>query len=89
MESIVAPRAAQSASDDAADSAVSVVLAVPHMVCGGCVRTIEQALRASPGVAAARANLSARRVAITFDARETSSAGLVGVLQNEASRQPK
>ena len=83
MESIVAPRAAQSASDDAADSAVSVVLAVPHMVCGGCVRTIEQALRASPGVAAARANLSARRVAITFDARETSSAGLVGVLQNE------
>lgn len=85
MEGIVTSRSAdaQNARDRAnAPSTVSVVLAVPHMVCGGCVRTIEQALRAAPGVGAARANLSARRVAVTFSSPTTSVAAIGAVLKD-------
>jgi P-type Cu2+ transporter len=42
-------------------------LAVPEMHCGGCMRKVEAALTAVPGVESARANLSARRVAIVAD----------------------
>lgn len=42
----------------------AMTLAVPDMHCGGCMRKVEQALLATPGVATARANLSARRVSI-------------------------
>ena len=84
MERIVTLPPTQGAHPSRVDtaSAVSVVLAVPHMVCGGCVRTIENALRAAPGVAAARANLSARRVAVTFDAAATNTAALGAVIQD-------
>lgn len=41
-----------------------IVLAVENMNCGGCMRKVEQALRALPGVEAARANLSAKRVTV-------------------------
>lgn len=43
------------------------VFTVPAIMCGGCVRTLETALSDLPGVKAARANLSARRVSVTFD----------------------
>ena len=42
--------------------AVTTVLAVENMHCGGCMRQVEQALAALPGVDSARANLAARRV---------------------------
>ncbi len=44
------------------------------------MRTIEQALQAAPGVAAARANLSARRVLVTFQSPRTSTHDLIDVL---------
>ncbi|HZV20403.1 MAG TPA: heavy metal-associated domain-containing protein, partial [Hyphomicrobiales bacterium] len=38
-----------------------ITLAVPDMTCGGCLRKVEAALAAVPGVMSARANLSERR----------------------------
>ena len=40
---------------------------VEDMHCGGCVRRIENALTALPGVENARADLTARRVKVVFD----------------------
>jgi P-type Cu2+ transporter len=45
-----------------APAATTSVLAVESMHCGGCMRQVEQALTALPGVDSARANLSAKRV---------------------------
>src|SRR5262245_18384181 len=41
-------------------------LSVPGIHCGGCIRSIEAALGALPGVAAARVNLSTRRVTVRW-----------------------
>jgi Cu2+-exporting ATPase len=43
-------------------AAITSVLAVESMHCGGCMRQVEQALAALTGVNSARANLSAKRV---------------------------
>ncbi|MCU0954116.1 MAG: cadmium-translocating P-type ATPase [Hyphomicrobium sp.] len=48
------------------------VFTVPEIMCGGCLKTIETALSETTGVSNARANLSARRVTVTFDPSETS-----------------
>lgn len=41
-------------------------LSLPAIRCGACIRTVEQALSALPGVDAARANPSTRRVSIRW-----------------------
>lgn len=46
---------------------ITTRLTVPGMKCAGCIGKIERDLAQVPGIAAARANLSARRVAITHD----------------------
>ncbi len=46
---------------------VTTRLTVPGMKCAGCIGKIERELAKAPGIAAARANLSAKRVAITHD----------------------
>jgi P-type Cu2+ transporter len=61
---------------------VTAIFAVPHMICGVCVRAIESALRDTMGVAAARANLSQRRVFVTFQSPATSTTELVQVIKN-------
>lgn len=43
-------------------------LVVPGMHCAGCLSKVERALRAAPGVLAARANLSTRRVRVDSEA---------------------
>ena len=48
------------------------VFTAPEIMCGGCLKTIETALADTPGVDSARANLSARRVTVTFDPAVTS-----------------
>src|SRR3974390_1824471 len=58
----------------------TVTLAVENMVCGGCMRKVEQALLGVPGVASARANLSARRASVVFDEPQQSVAQLVDAL---------
>ncbi|MFN4019487.1 MAG: heavy metal translocating P-type ATPase [Erythrobacter sp.] len=51
--------------DDAA--LVSTRFTVPGMRCAGCIAKIERELPKMPGIAAARANFSAKRVAIRHD----------------------
>ena len=46
---------------------VTTRLTVPGMKCAGCIGKIERELAKTPGIAAARANLSAKRVAISHD----------------------
>lgn len=48
------------------------IFTVPEIMCGGCLKTIETALSDVPGISHARANLSARRVSVTFDPAITS-----------------
>jgi Cu2+-exporting ATPase len=55
-------------------------LVVENMHCGGCIRTVERALKSEPGVVAARANLSTRRVAVETAAELDSEQGLVAAL---------
>ncbi len=58
----------------------SVTLTVENMNCGGCMRKVEKALMAAPGVASARAHLSAKRVAVGFDEERTDSESLIVAL---------
>ncbi len=44
-----------------------IAFAVANMQCGACVHAIERVLSGLPGVTAARANLTARRVDLRFD----------------------
>ena len=55
------------------------VLAVPGMHCGGCMGKVERALGAVPGVVAARANLTARTIAVDHSA-EAEIPALVAAL---------
>ena len=54
------------ASHPLGDGRFRVDLSLPGMHCGGCVARVEAALSALEGVETARANLSSRRVAITW-----------------------
>ncbi len=56
-------------------AAETVTLAVENMVCGGCMRKVENALAAVPGVTSARANLSAKRATVVFGHRREAGAG--------------
>ncbi len=64
------------------DTAVpqETVLVVPGMHCAGCMGKVERSLRTLPGVASARANLSARQVRIFHDPQLTVPE-LVAVLE--------
>ncbi len=59
---------------------VTTVLAVENMHCGGCMRKVEQAIAAVPGVRSARANLSLKRVTAEHAADGVGAADLVDAL---------
>lgn len=61
-------------------SPVATTLVVENMTCGGCMRKVEAALAAVPGVAGARANLSARRVTAIHPDASVSAMDLVDAL---------
>ncbi|MGO8951854.1 MAG: heavy metal translocating P-type ATPase [Rhodomicrobium sp.] len=71
--SLVADRTAKAGALPLA--AQTVTLAVENMVCGGCMRKVENALAAVPGVTSARANLSAKRATVVFGHPEAAGAG--------------
>ncbi len=58
----------------------SVVLTVENMHCGACMSKVEKALAALEGVAAARVNLSAKRVSVTVDQDRASTSRLIDTL---------
>ena len=58
----------------------TITLAVENMTCGGCMRKVEKALIDVPGVASARANLSARRATVVFNEASPGAAPLVDAL---------
>jgi len=64
----------------------TVSLVIENMQCGTCLGRIERALRATPGVASARASLTARRVSVTFDNRATEPQKLIEALDRTGYR---
>lgn len=58
----------------------TITLAVEGMHCGGCMRKVETALMGVPGVVAARANLSSRRVTALMQDGAADSITLVDAL---------
>ncbi len=56
-------------------------LIAPGMHCGGCVSTLEKGLRAVPGVRAARANLTARRLSVEFDTGAARAADIAAAVE--------
>ena len=76
---------AKEASDQTVSSAPlprreTQIFAVPSLMCGGCLHTIEKALLETSGIFSARANLSARRVSVTFDSDRLTSDGIASIL---------
>ncbi len=81
LEKSAAPSGvAQGGNGKGGVSSQTMTLAVENMSCGGCMRKVEAALRESPGVASARANLSARRATVVFKEGQGSAAPLVDAL---------
>ena len=54
----------------------TIILSLPTIHCAGCISAVERGLNATPGVAAARVNLSLKRVAVTA-APEVTAEGLI------------
>ncbi len=63
----VAEEASRERLREGTEAARRVTLIVENMNCGACMNHIERVLSAAPGVAAVRANLSAKRVTVEAD----------------------
>jgi Cu2+-exporting ATPase len=74
------PIAEPEAAKDSGGAAQTITLAVEGMHCGGCMRKVETALMDVPGVAGARANLSARRVTALVKGADVNSVTLIEAL---------
>jgi len=64
-----------------ADTRQTVVLSVPSIVCGNCIRSVENTLRTLRGVQAARANLTTKRVSVVVDPSLSSVVDLTTALE--------
>jgi len=62
------------------DGHSSLELLVPDVRCAGCMAKVERAVQAVPGVAAARVNLSQKRLIVEFKAGGGDPAAVVGAL---------
>lgn len=58
-----------------------LVLSVPGMHCGACMRTIETGLAAAPGVVEVRVNLTLRRVRVVWREGVTTAAAMLSALR--------
>ena len=63
-----------------------VTLIVENMRCGSCMVAVEKALLAATGVQSARVNLSAKRVAVRYDAQSTDVEQLTAALDRAGFR---
>lgn len=71
-----------SAVADDGQATSRVTLIVENMHCGGCMRKVETALKTMPEVVSARANLSAKRVAVTARGETAPVARLIDALMD-------
>jgi Cu2+-exporting ATPase len=69
-----------------AEDIQTISLVIEDMHCGACLGTVERALKGVAGVREARANLSARRATVTYDARWTGSQPLIDTLARAGYR---
>ncbi|MBS0269198.1 MAG: cadmium-translocating P-type ATPase [Proteobacteria bacterium] len=69
------------AQEPSAEARQTIVLSVPSIVCGNCIRSVENTLRALRGVEAARANLTTKRVAVVVDPSVNSAIDLTAALE--------
>jgi len=58
-----------------------VDLVVPEMHCAGCMGKIERAVRAIPGVIAARVNLTARKLGADYDPSRVDADAIIAVVE--------
>ena len=65
---------------DAPAGEETLSLAVQNMHCGGCLRSVENALNAVQGVSHARANLSVRRVSLRYDPNQCAEEDFISAL---------
>ena len=78
--------AAVSAAGGGMPATTTVSLIVENMQCGSCMGRVERALKSTPGVASARASLTAKRVSVTFDNRKTEPQKLIDALDRTGYR---
>ncbi len=79
--SIVAEQKSAPVTSYATLSLKTATLIVENMRCGGCMSAVEKALLAAHGVQSARANLSAKRVTVHYDAATTDPEVLAATLE--------
>jgi P-type Cu2+ transporter len=70
----------------AGDGRHTLHLMVDGLHCGGCVRRIERALAAEPGVESARVNLTTRRLVVSWQGAAALAARLVEAVTREGYR---
>jgi len=83
---VVGGRDAQSAEMRPSVSPQSTTLIVENMRCGSCMVAVEKALTSAKGVHNARANLSAKRVSVRYDANTTDIEDLTQALERAGFR---
>ena len=62
-------------------STQTVTLPVTGMTCGGCVRSVERKLAATPGVSKAQVSLEQASAAVEFDPGRTKVPDLVAAIE--------
>ncbi|MCH9808522.1 MAG: heavy metal translocating P-type ATPase [Alphaproteobacteria bacterium] len=67
-------------------SSARIILAIENMNCGGCMRKIERVLDETAGIDTVRANLSAKRVTVEFNPRQTDTEGVIAILSDAGFR---
>ncbi|MCA8930580.1 MAG: heavy metal translocating P-type ATPase, partial [Alphaproteobacteria bacterium] len=69
------------ASRDLGDGRLQTIISVPGVHCGACIRTVEKAVGAMPGVDNARLNLSTRRLSVSWRPDELDPASIFQTLE--------
>jgi len=80
------PEVARHAIRDLGDGRRETLLLVDGLRCAGCVRTVERALTAEPGVDDVQVNAASRRARIVWRGSETSLPRLLDVLSHAGYR---